>query len=298
MNKIGIIGLGKMGMNLIQNMHRNNLNPIGFDINKKSCDEIKTKGITISSSIDEMLTKLEKPRIIMIMVPSGQPTEELFNTLIGKMSKGDCIIDAGNSFYKDTLLRADKAKNKNIDFVDCGTSGGWSGALNGVCAMVGGDDKVIEKLNPIFEKLTIENGYLHTGKIGSGHYAKMIHNGIEYGMMQAIAEGYEILEKSQFNYDYEKISKLWNHGSVIRSWLIELVESAFKDDKKLQKYESTVGMNGEGLWTVKEAMELGVAVPVITSSVQFRQLSQNKNEFSSKLLQAMRFAFGGHTNTK
>lgn len=294
MKKLGLIGLGKMGINLIQNMKRNGYEPIGLDVNKDQYDFLKSKGITTSNTVDELIKSLPKPRYVMMLVPSGKITEDLYLELSNKLEKGDCIIDAGNSFYKDSVRRGEEANKKGINFVDCGTSGGWSGALNGACFMVGGPDVAMKDLSPMLTKLAVKDGFLHTGKVGSGHYSKMIHNGIEYGMMQAIAEGYELLENSEFKYDYAKLSHVWNNGSVIRSWLIELMEEAFTSDKDLSKFSDIMEMNGEGVWTVEESLRQNTPAPVISLSVMMRQRSMQDESFAGKVVAALRFGFGGH----
>lgn len=210
------------------------------------------------------------------------------------VNEGDIIIDGGNSFYKDSIRRYEELKSIGINFLDSGTSGGQEGALNGICAMVGGDKEVFEVVEPIFKDISIKDGYLHTGKAGSGHFTKMVHNGIEYGMLQAIGEGFEILEASDFKLDYEKIADLWNHGSVIRGWLMELTKNAFSKDSHLDNIKGVVGSNGEGLWTAQTALELQIPAPVITTSVMTRYRSQQQDTFTGKVIAALRNEFGGH----
>jgi len=294
MKQIGLIGLGKMGFNLIQNIKRQGYEPIGYDISQEAVDKIAGMNIQTATSIKDLVEKLPKPRYVMLLVPAGMSTHETIEELFTLLEPGDVIIDAGNSFYETSLKHARQSKERGLEFVDVGTSGGTSGALNGACFMVGGSDEVMKELSPFFEKLAVENGFLHTGKPGSGHYAKMVHNGIEYGMMQAIAEGFEIIENSQFNYNKEKLAKVWNHGSVIRSWLIELVEQAYQKDQNLDQITGYVEMNGEGNWTVMEALKQGTPAPVISLSVQMRQRSQQKDTYAGKVLASLRNEFGGH----
>lgn len=294
MKEIGLIGLGKMGFNLIQNIKNNGFEPIGFDINQSNYSDLKAKFIKTTTSLKDLINNISKPRNIIMLVPSGKITTTIFDELLNLLDEGDCIIDAGNSFYKDSINKYKVAKSKNINFVDCGTSGGQSGALNGVCLMVGGETQVVKPLEEFFKAISVTDGFLHTGNPGSGHFCKMIHNGIEYGMMQSIAEGYELLKNSEFNFDYASVSKVWNNGSVIRSWLIELMYDIFKQNKDLDGISDVVNMNGEGLWTVEEALRQGTPTPTIALSVMMRQISQQDESFAGKVLASLRFAFGGH----
>ncbi|AOG60677.1 6-phosphogluconate dehydrogenase [Spiroplasma helicoides] len=298
MKNIGLIGLGKMGMGLVRNLHRNGYNPIGYDKNQDMYQELQKENINIAQNMDDLISKLEKPRYVIMFVNAGAPTEAVFKELIEKLEPGDCIIDAGNSYHKDSVKKYHIAKEHKLNFVDAGISGGPSGALNGACAMVGGDREVVEGLDKMFSDICVKNGYLHTGSIGSGHFAKMIHNGIEYGMMQAIAEGYQILENSDYEYDYKKVSDLWNNGSVIRSWLIELMSDIFSQDKDLSGYTEIMSMNGEGLWTIQDALSQGTPAPVIGLSVMMRQVSLQEKNFAGKVISALRNKFGGHEIVK
>ena len=255
--KFAMIGLGKMGLNLVKNAVDNGHEVVAFDLN---ADFVKaatdySSAIEGASDIDDMLSKLPSPKAVWVMVPAGVPTNSTIDTLISKMDKGDIIIDGGNSNYKDNLEQNKRTTAAGIKFFDAGTSGGMNGARNGGNFMIGGDDaeswKIIE---PLFKSIAEEDGYLYTGRLGSGHYLKMVHNGIEYGMMQAIAEGFEVLEASQFDYDYEAVSKLWNHGSVIRSWLMELAEEQFAKDPKLDAIAGRMHSSGEGKWTIEESL--------------------------------------------
>ncbi|WP_434334798.1 decarboxylating 6-phosphogluconate dehydrogenase [Mycoplasma capricolum subsp. capricolum] len=294
MLKIGLIGLGKMGFNLIQNIKNKGYEAIGYDLNKSMYQQLNQKDIQTANNILELVQNLPTPRVIMLLVPNGKITQDCFDEVLSYLSAGDTIIDSGNSFYKDSLKRYEIAKFKNINFIDCGISGGVSGALNGACMMVGAEIKAIEPLNDFFKSLCVKNGFLHTGRVGSGHFCKMIHNGIEYGMMQAIGEGFEILNNSEFDYDLEKVSLMWNNGSVIRSWLIELMINAFKNDPKLENLTGQIDMNGEGLWTVQQALEQNTPAPVIALSVIMRQRSKLEDTFSAKVVSSLRNSFGGH----
>lgn len=296
--QIGIVGLGRMGYNLALNLHDHGHDVIGYN---KSLDKVETlieEGLKGAFSIEELVEKMDGRKVIWVMVPSGDPTQQVIDKLTPLLKEHDIIIDGGNSNYKDTLRRYDVLKEKGVDFVDAGTSGGIEGARHGACSMVGAEDEVFNYIEPIFKDITVENGYLHCGRVGSGHYTKMVHNGVEYGMMQAIGEGFEILKESQFDLDFEKVAKVWNNGSVIRSWLMELTQSAFSKSPELADIKGRIGSNGEGLWTVQEALELKVPVPVIAGSLFVRDRSQQDESFSGQVVAALRNEFGGHTVEK
>lgn len=298
MKNIGLIGLGKMGFNLIQNLQRNGYQPIGYDLNQERYSKLNEMGIKTAITLADLIANLPEPRYVMLIVPSGTITQTTVQTLVEKLSPNDVIIDAGNSFYQDTIQNAELAKKAGIKYVDAGTSGGVEGALNGACFMVGGPDEVMSELGPMFEELAVENGYLHTGAVGSGHFAKMIHNGIEYGMMQAIGEGFELINNSQFSYDMQALAKVWNHGSVIRSWLMELSAEIFAKNYRLEDIQDVIQMNGEGIWTVQEALRQGTPAPVISLSVQVRQKSIQSASYANKIVAALRDQFGGHGTVK
>ncbi|WP_373770245.1 phosphogluconate dehydrogenase (NAD(+)-dependent, decarboxylating), partial [Weissella soli] len=270
---------------------------VAFDLNADFVKEAATYSDKVSpaTDLDDMLAQLPSPKVVWVMVPAGVPTNATIDTLIEKLAAGDIIIDGGNSNYKDNLEQNKRTTAAGIKFFDAGTSGGMSGARNGGNFMIGGDDaeawKVIE---PLFKSIALEDGYLYTGKLGSGHYLKMVHNGIEYGMMQAIAEGFEVLEASQYDYDYEAVAKLWNHGSVVRSWLMELAEEQFAKDPKLSAIAGRMHSSGEGKWTVEESLNLEVPTPVITLSLMMRYRSLQDDTFTGKVVSALRNGFGGH----
>ncbi|MGX7012397.1 phosphogluconate dehydrogenase (NAD(+)-dependent, decarboxylating) [Lactococcus cremoris] len=295
--KFGMIGLGKMGMNLVKNAVDHEIEVVAYDVNAEAVEEAGnySEKITAVKSIDELLTELSEPKIIWLMLPAGKATNSTIELLTEKLSAADILIDGGNSNYKDNLEQNKLLTEKGIKFFDVGTSGGMAGARQGGNFMIGGDDEnswsVIE---PIFKAISTENGYLYTGKLGSGHYLKMIHNGIEYGMMQAIAEGFGILEQSPFDYDYEAVAKLWNHGSVIRSWLMELAQDQFSKDPKLDQIIGRVQSSGEGKWTIEESLDLGVPAPVIALSLMMRQRSLQEDTMTGKVVAALRNGFGGH----
>lgn len=296
--KLGIVGLGKMGLNLALNLFEKNMDVIGFDVSEQARSEAKKENLPVCNSLDELLDQLGEEKVVLLSVPAGEITNSLVQTLIEKLNPGDIIIDSGNSYYKDSVRNYEIAKEKGIEFLDCGTSGGMEGARNGACLMVGGNKEVFDKVEHIFKALACEKGYLYTGKPGSGHFLKMIHNGIEYGMMQAIGEGFDILNASDYDYDFEKVASLWNHGSVIRSWLMELVEKSFKEDPRLSNIRGVVGASGEGKWTVEEALRLNIPVPVIASSLFVRNATQIEDSFSAKVVSSMRNQFGGHEVVK
>ncbi|WP_370398651.1 phosphogluconate dehydrogenase (NAD(+)-dependent, decarboxylating) [Weissella sagaensis] len=295
--KFAMIGLGKMGLNLVKNAVDNGHEVVAYDLSADSVKEADeySQAVTGVTDLDDMLAALPSPKVVWVMVPAGKPTSSTIDTLIEKMEAGDIIIDGGNSNYKDNLEQNKRTTAAGIKFFDAGTSGGMSGARNGGNFMVGGDDaqawKVIE---PLFVSIAEEDGYLYTGKLGSGHYLKMVHNGIEYGMMQSIAEGFEVLEASQYDYDYEAVAKLWNHGSVIRSWLMELAEDQFSKDPKLDKISGVMHSSGEGKWTIEESLDLQVPAPVIALSLMMRYRSLQEDTFTGKVVSALRNGFGGH----
>ncbi|OIJ11575.1 6-phosphogluconate dehydrogenase (decarboxylating) [Anaerobacillus arseniciselenatis] len=295
--KIGLIGLGKMGLNLGQNLIDHNHEVVAFDVNQQSVEEMVKHGAQGTTSYKELIESLQMPRIIWIMVPHPV-VDSVIDEITPFLEKGDIVIEAGNSHYKESVRRYNHLKEYGIHFMDAGTSGGMEGARNGANYMVGGDKEAWEIVEPIFKDTAAENGYLYTGEAGSGHYLKMVHNGIEYGMMAAIGEGFEVLEKSQFDYDYEKVAKLWNHGSVIRSWLMELTEQAFSKDAKLDGIKGVMHSSGEGKWTVEEALDLQAATPVIAMSLLMRYRSLDSDTFNGKVVAALRNEFGGHAVEK
>lgn len=295
--KLGLIGLGKMGLNLGQNLMDHHHEVVAFDVNPSAVEEIKGLGAVGVSSFNELVQSLEQPRILWVMVPHSV-VDSVISEIRPFLDKGDIVIDAGNSHYKESLRRYNELKEFGIRFMDAGTSGGMEGARNGACYMIGGDPEAWEIVEPLFRDTAVENGFLYAGEAGSGHYLKMVHNGIEYGMMAAIAEGFEVLEKSQFNYDYRKVAKVWNNGSVIRSWLMELTENAFSKDPKLDQIKGIMHSSGEGKWTVEEALDLQTATPVIALSLLMRYRSLEDDTFTGKVVAALRNEFGGHAVEK
>ena len=292
--EIGFIGLGKMGMNMVTRLQQDHHGLVVFDRNPDLISKAEAVGCVGSSSLTDMVSKLKGPKVVWIMVPSGAPTEETVTAVSDLMSSGDVIIDGGNSKYKDDLRRAPELKKKGIHYVDVGTSGGIWGLKLGYCMMVGGEEATVKQLEPIFNTLAPKDGWTRMGGHGSGHYVKMIHNGIEYSMMQGYAEGFELMSKSEYNLDLAKISDLWMHGSVIRSWLLELAVDVFTQDPKLKNLKGYVQDSGEGRWTLLDALDKDVPVPTLTASLFTRFRSRQEESFAEKLLAGLRNAFGGH----
>jgi 6-phosphogluconate dehydrogenase len=297
--KLGLIGLGKMGINLAQNMLRHKNEVVGFDLDQKLVQKAAELGTSPASTLEEMASQLPSPKIVWVMVPAGKPTDITIENLSNILESDDIVIDGGNTFWKDSLRHNRLLTEKGIHYFDCGSSGGWRGALNGGNFMIGGDEpEVFETIRPLFEDISQKDGYLYTGKAGSGHYLKMVHNGIEYGMMEAIGEGFEVLQASDFEYDNEAVAKVWNNGSVVRSWLMELAEDAFKTDPNLDQIKGRMHSNGEGQWTVEDALDHGVPTPVISASVMTRFRSMQDDTFNGKVVSALRNGFGGHAMDK
>jgi 6-phosphogluconate dehydrogenase len=296
--ELGMIGLGRMGANMTERLVRGGHRVISYDRSAEAIQRVVDKGAVGAHSLADFIKQLAPPRIVWLMVPSGDPVDETLEQLLPHLDKGDVIIDGGNSNYKDSIRRAEKLKPQGIYFVDAGTSGGIWGLELGYCIMVGGEREIIDRLDPVFKTLAPEGGYLHVGPTGAGHFVKMIHNGIEYGMMQAYGEGFELLKGSQFDLDLAKIAYLWNQGSVVRSWLLELAESAFKKDPQLASIRGFVEDSGEGRWTVEEAVERGVPAPVLALALFARFASRQQDSFSAKVIAALRNEFGGHAVKK
>ncbi|NGY81452.1 decarboxylating 6-phosphogluconate dehydrogenase [Bacillus megaterium] len=295
--KVGLVGLGKMGINLGQNLLDQRHDVVAFDVNSNAVEQMKGYGASGVSSLQELVQSLETPRVVWLMVPHTV-VDSVISEVKPLLAEGDIVIEAGNSHYKESIRRYNELKENKIRFMDVGTSGGMEGARNGACYMIGGDREAWEIVEPIFRDTAVENGYLYAGEAGSGHFLKMVHNGIEYGMMAAIGEGFEVLEKSQFDYDYEKVARVWNNGSVIRSWLMELTENAFSKDAKLDDIKGVMNSSGEGKWTVETALGLQTATPVIAMSLLMRYRSLEDDTFTGKVVSALRNEFGGHAVEK
>ncbi|ACL70377.1 phosphogluconate dehydrogenase (NAD(+)-dependent, decarboxylating) [Halothermothrix orenii] len=292
--RIGLVGLGRMGYNLALNLKEHGHEVVAYNRSKEKVKKAEKEGIEGAYSLEELVDKLRTRRVIWVMVPAGAPVEQVIDDLTPLLDRGDIIIDGGNSHYRDTLRRYKELKERGIHLVDAGTSGGVEGARHGACMMIGAEDEVFSYLEPVFKDINVDKGYLHTGRVGSGHFVKMVHNGIEYGMLQAIGEGFEVLKESDFDINYQEVARVWSHGSVIRGWLMELTEEAFKKDPELDEIRGIVHSSGEGLWTVEEALKLKVPVPIIAGSLFMRYRSQQEDSFAGKVIAALRNEFGGH----
>lgn len=294
--KIGMIGLGKMGMNMARRLLQNGQEVVAFNRSPEKVDEIVKEGAEGAYTLREMVQKLERPRVVWLMLPAGNPVDDAIENLNTLLEKGDIIVEGGNSFYKDDIRHEESLKARGIHYLDAGVSGGIWGLKMGYCLMVGGDVDAFTILVPIFAALAPKDGYLHCGPTGAGHFVKMVHNGIEYGMMSAYGEGFDILNASPYGsrLDFGAIAHLWNQGSVVRSWLLELAEDAFNKDGKLNTIEGFVADSGEGRWTVQQAIDSAVPAPVITAALFQRFRSRQENSFSDRLLAALRNEFGGH----
>jgi 6-phosphogluconate dehydrogenase len=322
--QLGMIGLGRMGANIVRRLMRAGHECVVFDKQEKAVADLAKEGAGPSHSLAEMVKKLDKPRAVWIMLPAGEITEHTLDELSGLLEPGDIVIDGGNSFYKDDIRRAAKLRERELAYVDVGTSGGIWGLERGYCMMIGGDKEVVEHLDPIFAALApgtgsipvtpgrpkddrAAQGYIHCGPNGSGHFVKMIHNGIEYGLMQAYAEGFDILrhansdalpEQQRFDLNVADIAEVWRRGSVIQSWLLDLTAAALAGDPELEEYSGTVADSGEGRWTVMAALEEAVPAEVLSASLYARFRSRIQESFADKLLSAMRHGFGGHVEPK
>jgi len=297
--RLAMIGLGRMGGNMSERLMKGGHEVVAFDRAAETVQRYVSIGATAAASVKEIPAQLQSPRIVWIMVPAGKPVDETIALLLPGLSKGDVIIDGGNSNFHDTMRRAAELEGKGIHLVDSGTSGGIWGLANGYCLMIGASQEAFTLCQPIFKTLAPPDGYAHMGPAGSGHYVKMVHNGIEYGALQAYAEGYEILHASRdFKLDLHKIAAVWNHGSVVRSWLNELAEKAFEKDGELSGLRGYVEDSGEGRWTVQEAIDIDVPAPVITLSLLMRLRSRQPDSFSAKVIAALRNEFGGHAVKK
>ncbi len=292
--KLGMVGLGRMGANMTSRLLLDKHEVVAFDFSAAAVEHAASEGAIGASSLEDLVAKLASPKIVWIMVPAGKPTDDTITALLEHMTPGDVIIDGGNSNFRDSQARCKKAKEAGVDFIDAGTSGGVWGLKNGYCLMVGGDAAAVKSVEPIFISLAPKDGYAYVGASGAGHFSKMVHNGIEYAMLAGYGEGFEILEKSEFGYDLHQLADLWLHASVVRSWLLELAEIAFREDPQLVDVRGYVDDSGEGRWTVAEAIAENVPAPVITMSLISRFVSRQQESFSAKVIAALRNQFGGH----
>lgn len=296
--ELGMIGLGRMGANMTERLVGGGHRVISYDRNAEAIQRVVDIGAVGAHSLADFVKQITAPRVIWMMVPSGAPVDQTIEQLLPNLAKGDILIDGGNSNYKDSIRRAQLLQGQGLHFVDAGTSGGVWGLELGYCMMIGGEKGIVDALEPIFKTLAPPDGYLHVGPNGAGHFVKMIHNGIEYGMLQAYGEGFELLNASQFDLDFAKIAHLWNQGSVVRSWLLELAECALQKDPKLAGIKGYVEDSGEGRWTVEEAIEKSVPAPVLTLSLFARYASRQEDSFAAKVIAALRNEFGGHAVKK
>jgi len=292
--EIGFVGLGRMGLNMTIRLLRKGHRVVAWDRSADAVTKAKTQGAVGVASLAAQVESLAPPRAIWAMIPAGRPVDDMLDALIPLLTRGDLVVDGGNSNYKDSRRRAERMKGAGLEFVDAGVSGGIWGLENGFCMMLGGEAKAVARLGPVLDALAPRDGWRHVGAQGAGHFAKMIHNGIEYGMMQAYAEGFELLRAADDKYDLEAIAHLWNQGSVVRSWLLELLERAFAGDPGLDKIRGYVEDSGEGRWTVLEAVDRGVPAPVLALSLFRRFRSRQEDAFSDRVLAALRAEFGGH----
>ena len=292
--ELGFVGLGRMGGNMVTRLVRDGHRIVAVDPSPAAAALAKANGAELAPSLPELARALKAPRAVWVMVPAGEPTESTIRTLAGVLEHGDIIVDGGNTKWKDDIRRGTEPSTRGLQYVDAGTSGGVWGLQNGYCLMVGGEKAPVERLAPVFTSLAPANGWLHVGGIGAGHYVKMIHNGIEYAMMQGYAEGFELMSASEYRLDLPAIAKLWNQGSVVRSWLLELAADALAADPRLDQLKAYVEDSGEGRWTVEDAVEKSVPAPTITAALFARFRSRRDNSFADRLLAALRNQFGGH----
>lgn len=296
--ELGFIGLGKMGMNMVTRLRRDQHRVVVYDRSNDLIKQAEGLGCIGSSSLADLVGKLSAPKAVWVMVPSGAPTEETIKAVAVLLQPGDTIVDGGNTRFHDDVRRAAELKTKGIHYVDAGTSGGIWGLTVGYCLMVGGEEAVVQHLAPVFKTLAPENGWAHVGAVGAGHYVKMVHNGIEYSMMQGYAEGFELMSKSEYKLNLARIADLWMQGSVVRSWLLELAAGALKQDPKLDQLKGYVQDSGEGRWMIADAIEKDVPVPTLTTALFTRFRSRQEQSFAEKMLAALRNAFGGHAVRK
>ena len=296
--QIGFVGLGEMGLNMVTRLERGGHDIVAYDRSAEAIGKAQEAKATGVASLEALVSALKAPRAVWVMVPAGDPTESTITSLAGLLSAGDVIIDGGNTNFHDDVRRARTLAEKKLHYVDAGTSGGIWGLTEGYCLMVGGEADICKRLEPIFLTLAPKDGYLRVGDHGAGHYVKMVHNGIEYGMMQAYAEGFELLQASQYKPNLAKVAALWDHGSVVRSWLLQLAARALAEDPELSTITGYVEDSGEGRWTIIEGIERSVPLPVLTASLYTRFRSRQNNTYAERMLAALRNQFGGHAVKK
>jgi 6-phosphogluconate dehydrogenase len=292
--KIGMVGLGRMGFNMSSRLLARGHEVVAYDLDPDAVTRLEVEGALPAGSLEELVGRLEAPRAVWLMVPAGEVTQQSVDSLASLLESGDSVVDGGNSRYTETLARREVLASSGISLVDAGTSGGIWGLEEGFCLMIGADEEVFGRLEPVFEALAPEGGYARVGGVGAGHFTKMVHNGIEYGLMQSYGEGFELLDSSRFDLDLAQIAELWRHGSVVRSWLLDLAARALEEDPALVQVAPYVEDSGEGRWTVETAIEEAVPLPVIAASLFARFSSRQDNSFSGRMLAALRKEFGGH----
>lgn len=292
--EVGFIGLGRMGLAMVERLAKRRHRVVAYDQDAEKVKAARRKGARPANSLGGLLNQLRKPRVVWLMVPAGAPVAAVLRNLDTHLEADDIVIDGGNSFYRDSMERADTLKQQDIHFLDVGTSGGIWGLKLGYCLMIGGDTKAFKRAQPLFKTLAPKDGYAHVGPSGAGHFTKMVHNAIEYGMLEAYGEGFELMHQSEFGLDLHQLARLWNQGSVVRSWLLELTEAALARDPKLDKIRGYVEDSGEGRWSIIDSVERGVPMPAIALSLYARFRSRQKESFSAKVIAALRQQFGGH----
>ena len=292
--EVGFIGLGRMGLAMVERLAKRRHRVVAYDQDAEKVKAARRKGARPANSLGGVLNQLRKPRVVWLMVPAGAPVAAVLRNLDAHLEAGDIVIDGGNSFYRDSMERAATLKEQDIHFLDVGTSGGIWGLKMGYCLMIGGDTKAFKRAQPLFKTLAPKDGYAHVGPSGAGHFTKMVHNAIEYGMLEAYGEGFELMHQSEFGLDLHQLARLWNQGSVVRSWLLELTEAALARDPKLDKIRGYVEDSGEGRWSITDSVERGVPMPAIALSLYARFRSRQKESFSAKVIAALRQQFGGH----
>ncbi|MGH9863358.1 MAG: phosphogluconate dehydrogenase (NAD(+)-dependent, decarboxylating) [Candidatus Acidiferrales bacterium] len=295
---VGLIGLGRMGAAMAERLLKRGHEVVVYDRSPAKVRQLQTHGARGANSLSKLAEQLRRPRIVWLMVPAGEPVGAVLRQLEGYLTRGDVVLDGGNSFYRDSQARAKDLKEGGIHFLDVGTSGGIRGHEQGYCLMVGGERKAFRRVEPLLRALAPRGGYAHAGSSGAGHFLKMVHNGIEYGLLEAYGEGFEMLAQSEFNFDLYRVAALWNRGSVVRSWLLELAASALAKDRRLRRLRGYVEDSGTGRWTIEEAIKRGVPVPALALALFRRFRSRQEDSFAAKLIAALRQEFGGHAVRK
>ncbi len=296
--QVGLIGLGRMGYNVALNLIDKKFRVVAYNRSPQKIHLLAKQGATPAFSLQELCAKLKKPRVVMLFVPAGKPVDQMIEKILPCLSRGDVVIDAGNSFYLDSIRRFKHLKKRGVNFIDEGTSGGLSGARYGACLTIGGEKKIFKKYEKLFKAIAMKNGYAYVGPPGAGHFVKMVHNGIEYGFLQAIGEGFDILHNGPYKLNYAEVSRVWSNGSIIRAYLLELAEKAFRKDAKLKKIKGVIGGGETGTWTYNVAKKEKVPVPVLQAALKARKASSKRPRFAGQVIAAVRNEFGGHAVVK